>query len=96
MLFKKNIILEVSIILNVYKRELFIKNLFFLFLISVLLISLMKNFFATSNVTTQMNSRAFYQKPIQSWSEYLKERKDDIIRTALIGTAVIGVGVVCI
>jgi hypothetical protein len=31
--------------------------------------------------------------PTQSWSEHFKERKGDIIRGALIGTAVIGVGV---
>lgn len=63
------------------------KKIIFSVLMSVLLISPMEK------VTAQMNSMAFYQKPTQSWSEYLKERKDNIIRTALIATAVISVGV---
>ncbi|MDR1943002.1 MAG: hypothetical protein LBQ04_02665 [Endomicrobium sp.] len=66
------------------------KKLFLSVLMLALLISPMKNSFATSTVNKQ---HEVYQKPTQSWSEYFKERKDDIICGALIGTAVIGVGV---
>jgi hypothetical protein len=66
------------------------KKIIFSVLMLALLISPMKNSFATSTLNKQ---HEVYQKPTQFWSEYFKERKGDIIRGALIGTAVIGVGV---
>ncbi|MDR1433973.1 hypothetical protein [Candidatus Endomicrobiellum devescovinae] len=66
-------------------------------ILSVLMLALlifpMKNSFAASTVNNSKQMHGIYQKPTQSWSEYFKEREGNIIRGALIGTAVIGVGV---